>query len=119
MPSEEMTIEEARELAAHCWCDGRISGTTFDPVLAEVFAGKLHKLCNRPRLTGQPTTDELEQWARGRKDVLVVSLPNGWTVAVDGFEPDARCFDGPDLRALLLAAKAHVDEQQTATGDKR
>jgi hypothetical protein len=31
-------IEAARERAAQCWCDERVSERTFDPELAEVFA---------------------------------------------------------------------------------
>jgi hypothetical protein len=42
-----MTIEEARELAAGCWCDHRTSILIMDTNLAEVFAELLMRVTNK------------------------------------------------------------------------
>lgn len=41
---EDMTIEEARAIAAMCWCAGTTSSKIFDPVLAEEFAETLLRM---------------------------------------------------------------------------
>ncbi len=41
-----MTIEEARAIAAMCWCGPTTSDKLFDPVLAEAFANQVFSIAN-------------------------------------------------------------------------
>ncbi len=43
-----MDMEEARGLAAQCWCDPETSSKTMDPVLAEAFARRLVQISEEP-----------------------------------------------------------------------
>ena len=43
-----MNIEEARGIAAQCWCDPETSSKVMDPVLAEAFAKRLMKMAEEP-----------------------------------------------------------------------
>ena len=41
-----MTMEEARAIAAMCWCGPTTSDKIFDPVLAEAFANQVFSMAN-------------------------------------------------------------------------
>ncbi|KKL55692.1 hypothetical protein LCGC14_2252850, partial [marine sediment metagenome] len=45
-----MDMEEARGLAAQCWCDPETSSKTMDPVLAEAFARRLVQISEEPAI---------------------------------------------------------------------
>ena len=47
-----MTIEEARAIAAMCWCGPTTSDKLFDPVLAEAFANQVFTIANAWRYSG-------------------------------------------------------------------
>jgi len=47
-----MKIEEARAIAAMCWCSPTTIDKIFDPVLAEVFANQILSIANAWRYSG-------------------------------------------------------------------
>jgi len=47
-----MTMDEARAIAAMCWCGPTTSDKLFDPVLAEAFANPVFTIANAWRYSG-------------------------------------------------------------------
>ncbi len=63
MDETRIKIDDARQIAARCWCDSRTSNRQMDPELAEVFAETLQSLL--PAL-GYATTRDLLQEIEAR-----------------------------------------------------
>ena len=53
-----LKIEEARAIAAMCWCGPTTSDKIFDPVLAEAFANQLMAIANAWRYAGVSIPEE-------------------------------------------------------------
>ena len=53
-----MKIEEAKAIAAMCWCGPATSDKIFDPVLAEAFANQIFAVANAWRYAGVSIPEE-------------------------------------------------------------
>ncbi len=93
-------MEEAREMAAQCWCDERVSDRVMDVEFAEVVAERIASWM-QTAAQNQRNTD----YYRGLLVKIGESIGQAAYIADDGSVSDSvLCASIPDLVESLLAA---------------
>lgn len=91
-------MEEARELAAQCWCDEETKYTIMDPVLAEAVAKRIAFWMEEAARNGRNT-----EYYRGLVEKCGETIGQGARIADDGSRSqDVLCAKVPELVAAIM-----------------
>jgi hypothetical protein len=106
-------MNEARQMAAQCWCDEETKNIQMDPVLYEAVAKRIASWMNTAAQFSRNT-----DYYRGLLVKCGKSIGEAAFIADDGSKSqDVLCAKIPELVAALCSSKEEAKKEQLTTGE--